>query len=255
MSGPLFRVRLLELHRRVLENDPHAADEVARTVIPLVVSRLAYRVSRGESEDIAQAANDAVVWYLRHPGRFNPTRARLDVFLSCVAYRRVQRLRWVRRRAGDREVGVDTSALARLADARASSSSLTGQSLTRLFSVAQTAVERCFLDAAASGGSREEIAAILGLEGMSKREQDRRVHAVIQRFRYRAKIRQRQDKTRQDKTENPDGLGVEAGGWTISFDLSSCEGNRSLDGVFPATLGPPAEQNLSQGPDRGRCVH
>ena len=80
---------LLGAWRRLVE-DPDAAAEFAALVLPLLVAGLADRNRGTHPDDVATAAGDAVLAFLKRPGAYDPDRLPLANYLSFIAKRRLQ---------------------------------------------------------------------------------------------------------------------------------------------------------------------
>lgn len=80
---------LLGAWRRLVE-DPDAAAEFAALVLPPLVAGLADRNRGTHPDDVATAAGDAVLAFLKRPGAYDPDRLPLANYLSFIAKRRLQ---------------------------------------------------------------------------------------------------------------------------------------------------------------------
>lgn len=79
---------LLEAWRRLVE-DPDAAAEFAAAVLPPLTSALAERHRRTHPDEIATAAGDAVLAFLKRPSAYDPERLPLANYLVFIAKRRL----------------------------------------------------------------------------------------------------------------------------------------------------------------------
>jgi DNA-directed RNA polymerase specialized sigma24 family protein len=79
---------LLGAWRRLVE-DPDAAAEFAALVLPPLAAGLADRNRRAHPDDLATAAGDAVLAFLKRPGAYDPGRLPLANYLLLIAKRRL----------------------------------------------------------------------------------------------------------------------------------------------------------------------
>lgn len=107
------------IHERLLSHDPTAAEELARTYLPLIqqhVSARAYRHGIRDRDLINDATVDAVFGYIRNPEKFDPQKSGLLGYLKRAAERDlinvVQQDRR-RRRGEELHEDVELSVLAR----------------------------------------------------------------------------------------------------------------------------------------------
>jgi DNA-directed RNA polymerase specialized sigma24 family protein len=102
------RAALLELHRRVLAGDPSASSELFSTIHRPVVSVLVRIHSRRllPPEDAGDLATDALVDYLRHPGKYDPERSSLFSYLCMIAKGDALNLFQARRREREKTLRV-----------------------------------------------------------------------------------------------------------------------------------------------------
>ena len=80
---------LLGAWRRLVE-DPDAAAAFAAAVLPPLASALADRNCRTHPDEIATAAGDAVLAFVKRPGAYDPERLPLANYLLFIAKRRLQ---------------------------------------------------------------------------------------------------------------------------------------------------------------------
>ena len=79
---------LLEAWRRLV-GDPDTAAEFAAAVLPALVAGLADRQRRAHPDDIATAAGDAVLAFLKRPSAYDPARLPVASYLLLIAKRRL----------------------------------------------------------------------------------------------------------------------------------------------------------------------
>jgi len=80
---------LLEAWRRLVE-DPDSAAEFAALVFPPFMSALAERHHHAHPDEIATAAGEAVLAFLKRPSAYDPQRLPLTNYLLFIAKRRLQ---------------------------------------------------------------------------------------------------------------------------------------------------------------------
>ncbi|MBA7606713.1 hypothetical protein ES703_13863 [subsurface metagenome] len=88
MSGIEREEYARQLHTRLLQQDPVAPSEFAASFLDELARRL--RAKAGSSyEDtlILDAATDALLDYVQHPSKFNPSKSALFTYLTMAAYR------------------------------------------------------------------------------------------------------------------------------------------------------------------------
>jgi DNA-directed RNA polymerase specialized sigma24 family protein len=77
------------LHALLLAGDTSIRDEQARLLLPDIRNVLAARYRQIDPSLIADAAEDAVLKYLRNPSAFNPSRGSLKAFVTRIALTRL----------------------------------------------------------------------------------------------------------------------------------------------------------------------
>lgn len=76
------------IHRRLAANDPTASAELAEAVLGALVKTVERRVPHCRDSDLVfDAAEDALVDYMKNPGKFDPTKQSLRSYLSMAATR------------------------------------------------------------------------------------------------------------------------------------------------------------------------
>jgi len=105
---------LLDAHQRLVAGDPSAAATVFREVHRWLVHLLVRLFGTGGlPEDIAEdLATDALVEYITHPTRFEPSRSKLSTYLALIAKR--DAMNWLEKdrrtqRAHDKLVEIDAA--------------------------------------------------------------------------------------------------------------------------------------------------
>ena len=188
---------LQALHAAVLLGDRATADVLARLELPRICAGLRTEWQSVAAALIEEAAEDAVLWYLANPGRYDPARSALHTFLYLVARRKLTHaLRGERRRlahevpsglsmndAAHKQTPVRTYAVTPGPDR-----STRSHDLSNILALATTDAERAFVLAKATGANTPRLAAIVGA-GQSPLEQRQAVHRVMARLRQRAKRR------------------------------------------------------------------
>ena len=90
------QIELLELHNRLLSQDPVATEEFFTTATPELERRLRARfpnLAAGVDPDIyVSAVYEALTDYFKNPGRYDPTRSGLMTYLSMASKRDLQNL-------------------------------------------------------------------------------------------------------------------------------------------------------------------
>lgn len=77
----------LELHERVLQRARVAPVDVFQTYMPLLLKTLMHKKTC-DPEDAHDSAIDALIFYLRQPERYDPSRGRLSNYLMQIACKR-----------------------------------------------------------------------------------------------------------------------------------------------------------------------
>lgn len=72
---------------RQLVADPLTANDFAAAALPAVAARLAAKLPRAHPDDVATAAGDALLAFLKRPEAFDPARCGLLAYLTFVARR------------------------------------------------------------------------------------------------------------------------------------------------------------------------
>ena len=189
-------VDLQALHQAVILGDSLTADALARHVLPRLVASLRREWPGSSSAMIDEAVEDAILWYLANPTRYDPERSGLPTFLHLVARRNMTHARRRERRRLAHEVPIGLS----MPNAtpgyptptwRASADDLddpdtSSNDLSKALALAMTDAERKFVLARAKGERTSTLATIIGA-GDSPDEQRRAVHRVMARLRQRAR--------------------------------------------------------------------
>jgi DNA-directed RNA polymerase specialized sigma24 family protein len=187
-------VDLHALHQAVVLGDTLTADALARLVLPRIVASLRREWPGSSSAMIEDAVEDAILWYLANPTRYDPERSGLPTFLQLVARRNMTHARRRERRRLTHEVPMGLTlpnATPAYSSWRASADDLDDQGapsndLSKVLALAMTDAEREFVLARAKGEKTNTLATIIGAGG-SPDEQRRAVHRVMARLRQRAR--------------------------------------------------------------------
>ena len=76
-----------QLHSRLLQQDPVAPSEFAETFLNELVRRLRAKASSGYDETLLlDAASDALLDYVKHPSKFDPSKSAILTYLTMAAY-------------------------------------------------------------------------------------------------------------------------------------------------------------------------
>lgn len=186
-----LKAELRAFHERVASGAWDCSDGTCCTLLTHVVRRLAGRWTNVAQEDVMSAAHDALLWYLRNPARYDPSGARLDVFLASVGHR-VLSSRWkTERRRRRRELPLSEASESRCENRQRVGSATDVLHIEdvrrRILAMARSHQEHEFLLQFLSGADTGALAETLGVGGRARSEQARRVHAMLQRLRQRAR--------------------------------------------------------------------
>jgi RNA polymerase sigma-70 factor (ECF subfamily) len=176
--------RLMSIHSRVVGGDEVAREEIASLLVSLLSTRLRRLRPGVDGALVEECVHDAVLDYLRTPGRFDPSRSRLDTFVAVAARRNlIDRLRH-EKRPNKYEVPLDT-----LEEYSLPVSLPVGvdDSPRRISRLARSESEVAYLKARLHGEQRAEaLARVMGLGELSLQEQRRHVKRVRDRLKRRA---------------------------------------------------------------------
>lgn len=88
MSGMEQEEYTRQLHTRLLQQDPVAPSEFAASFLDELVRRLRAKAGPGyEDTLLLDAATDALLDYVQHPSKYNPSKSALFTYLTMAAYR------------------------------------------------------------------------------------------------------------------------------------------------------------------------
>jgi RNA polymerase sigma-70 factor (ECF subfamily) len=73
------------MHRRLLEGDPTASSDVAVAYLEPLVRALSVTGIRADDHDYQTAVEDALLSYIKGPGKYDPSRAPLATYLRMAA--------------------------------------------------------------------------------------------------------------------------------------------------------------------------
>jgi DNA-directed RNA polymerase specialized sigma24 family protein len=184
------------LHSAVLVGEATTADVVARLALPRIRASLRREWPDAPSAMIEEAVEDAILWYLANPTRYDPGRSGLHTFLHLVARRKMTHAVRSERRRLAHEVpmglslpeaapGYPTPTWRPGAD-RQDDRANSAHDLTSILALALSDAEREFVLARATGAPTSTLATIIGA-GHSPDEQRQAVHRMMARLRQRAK--------------------------------------------------------------------
>ena len=188
------RTQLDGLHRRVVQGDYIAADELCAVVLADLPRRVRAASRGAERDAVDTASDDALLVYLRNPRRYDPRRAALMTWLERIAIRRLIDLQRSRGRRLARELaGMEiTEPFATSgADDAESAKAWIAERRAVLLAATRTVAEHAFVKARLTGSSRGAQAVALGvahLPASRARAEMNRVWELIVR---RARRRQR----------------------------------------------------------------
>ena len=106
-----------KLHERLLARDPIAPSELAEAAFQPLVRKLR-KAHRIEEELIVEAATDALMDYLKDPGKFDPAKRGLFGYLVMAATGDLRNAVDKQRRRRQREVDLDALSAVEIASAR-----------------------------------------------------------------------------------------------------------------------------------------
>jgi DNA-directed RNA polymerase specialized sigma24 family protein len=183
-EGDALREQLNLLHKCLLSTGGGAMrEQLAACLLPRVALSVRARLPGVGAEILSDATSDAILRYLQRPSIYQPSRSRLDTFLTTIAtrlaidaLRKEARLRAVET-ALDSDIAEVAGAGACCFDAVAVSSEV----------ICRTHGERLFLEARLDGerGART-LASLLGGADLPPEEQRRLVKRTTERLRMRA---------------------------------------------------------------------
>jgi DNA-directed RNA polymerase specialized sigma24 family protein len=196
-SGPNApALDLQALHSAVLLGEATTADVLARLALPRICASLRREWPDAASAMIEEAVEDAILWYLANPTRYDPERSGLQTFLHLVARRKMTHaVRSERRRlAHEVPIGLSMPEAApgyppptwRAGADRLDDPAAPSRDLSSILALATTEAERAFVLARATGAPTSTLATIIGA-GYSPDEQRQAVHRVMARLRQRAR--------------------------------------------------------------------
>jgi len=167
----------LELHERVLQEDPVAPAEVFRDFMEPVL-RILMEEDRCNADDAHDSAIDALFAYLRAPERYDRRRARLSTYLIHAARRRAmdRRRSSEARTRREREFAVTVDLRSRNPKDVMDAAVEAGQAAELLETVKLSERERQFLGLILQGeSSTERLAEVLGKASLPEDERRREV--------------------------------------------------------------------------------
>jgi len=98
----------LQLHTRLLQQDPVAPAEFAEAFLDELFRRLKAKAGPGYEEALLQdAATDALLDYVQHPSKFKPHKSALLTYLTMAAYRDLLNMLAKEQRRRRREVPIE----------------------------------------------------------------------------------------------------------------------------------------------------
>ncbi|AEI68014.1 RNA polymerase sigma factor [Corallococcus macrosporus] len=168
----------LKLHARVLQGESLASEDVFRVLMDPIVKVLKHEVGCQVDDDAYDSAVDAVLYYLRHPQRYDSQRARLSTYLTQIAKRRAaDRHRSGKSRVQREEDYGEEFALRASAPKDVMELSVEARlTVRKLEQINFRTEERKLLGPVLQGeGATEELGKVLGLDSLSELEQRREV--------------------------------------------------------------------------------
>lgn len=108
MTGTRREEYALQLHTRLLQQDPVAPAEFAEAFLDELFRRLRAKAGSGYEETLLQdAATDALLDYVQHPSKFKPHKSALLTYLTMAAYRDLLNMLAKEQRRRRREVPIE----------------------------------------------------------------------------------------------------------------------------------------------------
>lgn len=203
------------LHQRCLDRDPVAAAQVCELYLPILLEKVARRwPNTPDPHAVETAVHDALMNYIEHPSRYDPTRLTLLSYLVMSAKGDVANSEAARRTRAGREISL-MQRVAELADeseeeielqadddVEATVLAQDSETLRRLVELFPSPIDLYVVELMLEGVRRtESYAIVLQITRQSPVEQERTVKKTKDRI--RAKIRRNMD---------PDAVRAEARG-------------------------------------------